>query len=133
MEETKALDRRQFTLAAALAALSGVAITITACGSGGGYPTSSSGSGTGSSGGGTGSGSNGDKVGQISNNHGHTAVITGAQLSAGGALDLDIRGTATHAHHVSLAGGDVTSIAAGQKISKESTSDDGHSHTVTFN
>jgi hypothetical protein len=131
MQETKTLDRRQFTLAAALAALSGVAITITACG--GGYSTSPSGSGTGSSGGGTGSGGSGDKVGQISGNHGHSAVITGAQLSAGGALDLDITGQATHSHHVTLAGAEIASIAAGTRVSKESTSGDGHTHTVTFN
>jgi hypothetical protein len=36
----------------------------------------------------------------ISANHGHSAVITGAQLTAGGAVELNIRGTATHAHTV---------------------------------
>ncbi len=39
MKEEKTLDRREFTLAAAMAALSGVAITISACG-GGGSPSS---------------------------------------------------------------------------------------------
>jgi len=29
----------------------------------------------------------------VSNNHGHVAVITAAELKAGGALELDIQGT----------------------------------------
>ncbi len=125
MEETKTLDRRQFTLAAALAALSGVAITISACGGGGGSSSSPAAP--------TGTGGTGDKVGQISNNHGHSAVITGAQLTAGGALNLDIQGTATHTHGVSLTGAEIASIAAGQRMAKESTTQESHSHTVTFN
>lgn len=129
MEDKKTLDRRQFTLAAALAALSGVAITISACGgSSYGSPSSPSGST-----GGTGSGPVADKVGQISNNHGHSAVITGAQLTAGGALDLNIQGAATHPHTVSLTAGEISSIAANQQVAKESTTNSGHSHMVTFN
>ncbi len=123
------IDRRRFTLASAMAILSGVAITIseTACG-GSSYspsmptptpnptPTPS-----------------GDKVGQISSNHGHSAVITAAQLSAGGILSLNIQGTASHPHTVDLSAADLTAIAANQKVSKESSTDNSHSHTVTFN
>ena len=47
MSEKNGLTRREFSVAAALAALSGVAISISACGGGGGgggdYTTSSSG------------------------------------------------------------------------------------------
>ena len=125
----KTLDRRQFTLAAALAALSGVAITISACGGGSGSSPSSP---TGSTGG-TGSSGSTDKVGQISNNHGHSAVITGAQLTAGGALELNIQGAATHPHTVSLTGAEIASIAANQRVAKDSSTNNGHSHTVTFN
>jgi hypothetical protein len=130
MEETKTLDRRKFTLAAALAALSGVAITISACG-GSSSPSSPSTGGTGT--GGTGSTGASDKVGVISNNHGHSAVITGAQLTAGGALNLDIQGTATHTHQVSLTAAQIASIAANQQVGQESSTSSGHSHTVTFN
>jgi hypothetical protein len=138
MEELsqKALSRREFSVAAALAALSGVAITITSCGGGGGgSPTASSGGGTaGGSGYDSTTGSSaGDRVGQISSNHGHAAVITGAQLTAGGALKLDITGTATHSHSVELTAAEVTAIAGGTKTSKESSTDSSHSHTVTFN
>jgi len=132
MAESKTLDRRQFTLAAALAALSGVAITISsACssGGGGGYggPTTPSGSG---GGGGTGGG---DKVGQISANHGHSAVITAAQLTAGGALSLNIQGQADHPHTVELSAADITAIAGNQRVARDSSVTNAHNHTVTFN
>lgn len=127
MEDTKTgrtMDRRQFTtLAAALAALSGVAITISACG-GDSSPSSPNG--------GTG-GTASDEVGDISNNHGHSAVITAAQLTAGGALSLDIRGTSSHPHTVALTAAEIGTVAAGGRVSKDSSTDNGHSHTVTFN
>lgn len=134
MEQSKTLDRRQFTLAAALAALSGVAITISACGGGGTGSAGSSPYGpTDPSGGATGSGSTADKVGQISNNHGHSAIITGAQLTAGGDLSLNIQGAATHPHTVALSAAEIASIAANQRVSKVSSTTQDHSHTVTFN
>ena len=132
MKETKTLDRREFTLAAAMAALSGVAITISACG-GGGSPTSSSTPTPPPSGGG---GAATDKTGVIGTNHGHSgAVITAAQLTAGGALSLNIEGTAGHPHTVELAAADIAAIASNQRVARESTSDGAppHSHTVTFN
>lgn len=130
MELNKTMDRRQFTtLAAALAALAGVTITI-GCGSGS-SPTSSS-AGTGGTGG-TGSTTSADKVGTISANHGHSAVITAARLAAGGDLSLDIQGQATHPHTVALSAAELSSVAAGQRVSKESSTDSAHSHTVTFN
>ena len=76
----KLVDRRQFTVASALAILSGVAITITSGCGGNGYSSPSSPTPTPTP------TSSGDKVGAISDNHGHVAVITGAQLTAGGAL-----------------------------------------------
>lgn len=118
MKNGKILNRREFTLAAAMAALSGVAITITACG-GGGSPSSPS--------------APSDKTGVIGSNHGHLAVITAAQLTAGGGLTLDIRGTSDHPHTVTLTVANMTAIASNQRVSKESSSDDGHSHSVTFN
>lgn len=129
MKEEKTLDRREFTLAAAMAALSGVAITISACG-GGGSPSSPTPAPTPTP---APPAAAGDKVGTISDNHGHSAVITGAQLTAGGALALDIRGSADHTHSVSLSASEITSIAGGQRVSKSSTTSSSHDHTVTFN
>lgn len=125
MADGRTIDRRQFTLATALAALSGVAITISTAGCGDdGSPTY---------GGNGGNGGSSDKTGTVSANHGHSAVITGAQLTAGGALQLDIQGTAPHPHTVSLSATEVGMIAGNQRVSKESSNNDAHTHNVTFN
>ncbi len=131
MSEVKMLDRRTFTLEAVLAILSGVAITISSSACGGGSPTTpNSPAPTPAP---TPTPSSGDKMGVVSANHGHVAIITGAQLTAGGAVNLDIKGTASHTHTVSLSAAEIVSIAANHQVSKESTNDSGHSHTVTFN
>jgi hypothetical protein len=124
MNEDRALGRRQFTLAAAMLALSSATITISACGGGSSSPSSPSSGGT--------QGTT-DKTGVIGSNHGHSAVITAAQLTAAGDLSLNIKGTSDHPHTLTLTGAQVASIAANQRVSKESTTDDGHSHSVTFN
>ncbi len=127
----KTLDRRRFTLATAMAMLAGVAITITeSCGSSNNSPTSTTG---GTSGSGSTGYTGGDKTGAISNNPGHTAVITAAQINAGGALTLNIQGTATHNHTLAITIAQLTSIAGGTKVAQDSSTDFGHSHTVTFN
>ncbi|HVR69820.1 MAG TPA: hypothetical protein VMT87_03160 [Vicinamibacteria bacterium] len=121
------LDRREFTLRAALAMLAGVTITVSGCGGGGGtggggspmQPTTDP--------------STGDKVGNISADHGHRAVITAAELAAGGALILQIRGTADHPHTVPLTAAEVVAIRNGQRVGKASSDEDFHTHTVTFN
>jgi len=123
------IDRRQFTLASAMAILSGVAITITsACGGGSGYSPSSPSAPTPAPPVGT-----SDKTAVIGSNHGHAGTITAAQLTAAGALSLNIQGLADHPHTVELTVADITSVAASQRVSKESSSDNGHSHSVTFN
>lgn len=131
MSERKTLDRREFTLASAMAVLSGVAITVTGCGGGGSSsgnpmnPSTPAPTPTPTSG--------GDKVGSVSANHGHSAVITAAELTAGAALTLRIQGDADHPHTVELTAGDVMTIAANTRVSKESSVGQSHSHTVTFN
>ena len=132
MEDTLMIGRREFSAAAIMALLSGVTISMTGCGGGSSSPTSpspSSGGGGGTAGGGTSSG----KTGAVSANHGHTAVVTNVELTAGGAVRLDIRGSADHPHTVDLTAAEVAAIATGQRLSKDSSSDAGHNHTVTFN
>jgi hypothetical protein len=46
---------------------------------------------------------------------------------------LDIQGTASHPHTVAITQAELAQIAANQRVSKSSTTDSGHSHTVTFN
>ena len=124
------IDRREFAKEASLAFLSGVTVTVSACGGGGG------------GGGYSGSGPTtsatpppanpGDEVGEISANHGHQAIITAAQLMAGGALQLDIAGTAGHSHSVSLPEQAVQDVRDGKPVQTQSTTTEAHSHTVTF-
>ena len=120
----RAIDRREFTLQSALAILSAATITISGCGDGDSDP----GPGPGPS-----PPPSADETGSISGNHGHTAVIDSARLMARNAVQLDIRGSATHPHLVDLTAADVGLVADGQRVSKTSSTDDGHSHTVTFN
>lgn len=133
------MDRREFSVTVALAMLGGAAISLSqaACGGGDGY--GGGGNPTGSSGGGDdyGPGGNADpgggEVASISANHGHRAVITQAELTAGNGLNLDIQGSASHSHAVQLSGAEVVAIRGGQRVSKPSSSTDAHSHNVTFN
>lgn len=114
MEE---IDRREFSVQAILMMLSGVVITVSGCGSGSSPSSGSSTPGT----------------GRVSDNHGHVAVVTSAQLAAGGAVTLDIQGSATHSHSVTLSATEVVQVRDGVRVVKTSTTGDGHTHTVTFN
>ena len=126
LDDTRSISRREFTLEWAMAMLAGVAITITACSNSPSSPTSS----TGGGGGGT---TSGDVTGVVSANHGHIATITAAKIAAGGTLNLDIMGSATHTHTVTLSGTQLQQIGAKQQVAVLSTTDAGHNHTVTFN
>jgi hypothetical protein len=121
------LNRREFTREASLAFLSGVAVTVSACG-GGGYgssPTASTMPPQGTA--------PGDEVGQISDNHGHEAIITAAELMEGGAVEMDIAGTAGHSHIVRLPPEAVDDIRDGRPVRTSSTETMQHAHEVTFN
>jgi hypothetical protein len=119
-------DRREFTLLSILALLSGVTITISGCnGDGGASPTSPGGPSTGAS-------------GSVTANHGHVARIESAQLMANNAVTLNIRGSATHPHSVTLSSQEISQVAASQRVSAISSTEDSpdagrHSHVVTFN
>ena len=116
------MDRRRFTKE--LAFLSGVTVTIGACGGGGGYSSPTGGTPPPTTG--------GDKVGQISANHGHTARITSAQIAAENAVEINIEGTAGHPHMVALPVAAIRDLRAGRSVQTQSTSTDGHAHTVVF-
>ncbi|HEX9202716.1 MAG TPA: hypothetical protein VF964_02045, partial [Vicinamibacteria bacterium] len=79
------------------------------------------------------------KIGSISANHNHEAIIKAAQLTAAMGISLDIRGTADHTHTVELSAADIAAIAANKQVARAS-SESGtggpygdHLHTVTFN
>lgn len=114
------MNRRKFTVETAMLLLGGATIAISGCG--GGATTSPTAS----------TPPLADAAGTISSNHGHAAVVTAAQLGAGGSLDLDIRGTSSHTHVVSLNAADIANVRSGAQVQKESSASP-HVHMVTFN
>ena len=127
-ELTLRIGRREFSRQAVVAILSAATITIADCGGGGSSPAP-----TPPPGGGGGGGGGGDVAGSVSANHGHTAVVTAAQITAANAVNLDIHGTADHPHTLSLTAAEVGMIGSRQTVAKTSSNDNSHSHTVTFN
>ena len=116
--EATTITRREFTLESALALLSTVVITVSGCNDQ--SPTTPS------------STPPGNVSGNVSANHGHVAEITGAQITAGTALSLNITGTATHSHTVEVTQADLMTLRNKQAVTKTSTTENGHSHMVTF-
>ncbi|HKP94734.1 MAG TPA: hypothetical protein VJ385_03155 [Fibrobacteria bacterium] len=122
-ESARGIGRREFIGAAAAALFAGVVIQITGCGTDddGGDDASADGSATGS----------------ISDNHPapHKAVVTKAQIDAGGAVSLDIQGSANHSHTVQLSAADMATLKARNHVMATSTSGgaDPHTHMVMFN
>lgn len=127
------IGRRRFTAAGVLALLGGATISVSGCGGGGSSSPSAPSGGPTPSPGPTPTPASGDRTGSISANHGHAAVLTAAQLQAGGAVTLSIQGVGDHPHSVSLSAAQVQAIASGQRITQESTVQDSHAHDVTFN
>lgn len=69
----------------------------------------------------------------ISNNHGHVASLTGDQVAAGRAIQFDIRGTADHGHTLDLTNDDVVRLQTRQRVERDASANNGHTHRVTFN
>ncbi len=115
MKHDESVSRREFTEKSAMAILSGVVISITGCGDSSSSasptpaPTPAPASPTGSS---------GDTVGVVSMNHGHVAILTQAELTAGNMLVLDIDGEAGHPHLVELSADDLAQIGNGVRVEK---------------
>ena len=124
-KERASLTRREFTLEAALALLAGCVITISDACSNSTSPTPVA------------SGPPADVTGVIAENHNHSGVITGAQITAGNAFTLSIQGTAVHSHTVSITQANLTSLKNRQSVASASSTDFSntygtHSHAVTF-
>jgi hypothetical protein len=111
-------SRRVFLGAAAAALFAGVTITLLGCGED---------SGTGAT------AEAGDLVGTISDNHGHKAILKKVIIDAGGAVSLDIQGSAGHTHTLSLTADDMTELKkSGGMVVKDSSTTNGHHHQVMF-
>ena len=94
MDNGKRIDRREFNLHSAMVILGGVAITVSGCSSD--SPTAPTPPPTPT-----------DVNGTVGTNHGHTAVVTSAQLTAGNMISLDITGGSSHPHTVELSAAEV--------------------------
>jgi hypothetical protein len=115
-KEHDALTRRDFTRQSLLALFAGVTVTLSSCGDDEpNDPTPT------------------DEAGAIADNHGHTATITSADLTAGGAVTLNIMGSANHNHQVSLTAAQVVQVRSNQQVVVTSTTTNAHQHSVTFN
>lgn len=77
-----------------------------------------------------------DKNGSISSNHGHSVTLTAAQQQEGADVTLTLSagtiGGGTHTHLLGLRAADVAAVAAGSRMSVETSVTAGHSHTVLF-
>ena len=114
------ITRREFTLDAVLAILAGCVITVTeGCGSS--TPTTPTTPVT-------------DIAGNVANNHAtpHQVTVTAAMITAGNQVTLNIQGQSTHNHQITLTAANMTSLKNRTAVSTDSTTDNGHSHTVTF-
>ena len=118
MADENLLTRREFTVEWALAILSAATITISCGGDDPGTGPTNPG---------------GDAQGSISANHGHVATVRASQFSSSSAIPVDIRGNATHPHLIELTVSQLQTIGSGGRVSVVSSTDDAHSHTVTFN
>jgi hypothetical protein len=121
--EPTLVSRREFTLEAALAILAGCIITVAdeACGSSSSTPAAPT-------------PPPADINGVVAANHAapHIAVITGAQITAGAAVTLNIQGQATHNHTLSITQADLTNLKNRIAITETSSNDNAHTHAVTF-
>jgi hypothetical protein len=118
------ISRREFTRESVLAMLAGVTITISGCGDD--KPTAPSQNAGGST-------TQQDVSGTVSANHGHVATLKAADITAAGAISIDIMGQATHPHTVSLTASQMQQIGSRQQVVVTSTTNESHLHTVTFN
>jgi hypothetical protein len=125
------LTRREFTVDSILALLAGVTITVSGCGSG--YSSSPTAPTPTTSTPPPATTSTQDVTGAVSANHGHVATVTSAQITGANAVSLNIQGTATHNHVVSLTADQIRMIGARTQVAVQSTNDAGHQHMVTFN
>jgi hypothetical protein len=70
---------------------------------------------------------------QISANHGHSLVVSKADITAGAAKTYDITGIADHSHSVTLSAADMSALQQNHQAIEVSTNfgSPPHNHTIT--
>ena len=67
----------------------------------------------------------------ISANHGHSLVVSAADVTAGAAKTYSIAGMASHDHTITITAAQFAMLGAGRAVTATSTTTGGHTHTVT--
>ncbi|MFH6603707.1 hypothetical protein ACEZ3G_09485 [Maribacter algicola] len=67
----------------------------------------------------------------IGSNHGHTLVVSKADVNAGNEKTYSIQGSSGHDHTITITAENFTSLKNNSSISVVSTNDDDHTHSVT--
>ncbi|MCZ6534216.1 MAG: hypothetical protein O7A08_14790, partial [SAR324 cluster bacterium] len=78
------------------------------------------------------SGTGAGLTGAISANHRHTVFLTDVDLAEGAEIILALTLGDGHTHQVTLLASHLTTLLGGSSVSKGSSQDAGHTHTVTF-
>ncbi|MCK0144751.1 hypothetical protein MWU78_03710 [Arenibacter sp. F26102] len=67
----------------------------------------------------------------IATNHGHSLAVSTADIQAGAQKIYSIQGSSGHNHEVTLTAANFNSLKSNSSITVDSTSGDGHTHSVT--
>lgn len=126
------LNRKEFLQTALAMAGFGFAVSrVAACG-GDTTPTPVSTGGAGTGGGNANACADNAPTETIGSNHGHTLMVSQADVEAGTAKTYSIKGTSAHDHSVTVSAGDFTTLMAGNTVQGRSTTNSGHDHTITI-
>ncbi|PHS10050.1 MAG: hypothetical protein COA88_03200 [Kordia sp.] len=74
---------------------------------------------------------NNGATGTISSNHGHSLVVSVADVQSGAEKTYTIQGSSGHDHSVTLTAANFTALGNGQSLGVTSTAGGGHTHSVT--
>jgi hypothetical protein len=69
----------------------------------------------------------------VSGSHSHTVPFTQDELDQGDAVTLTLTGQTSHTHTLNLSSAKLSDIDDGLSLLAESSTDNGHSHCVSFN
>lgn len=75
---------------------------------------------------------NGATASNITNNHGHSLIVSKADIEAGTEKTYSIQGAADHDHMITITAADFSTLKSNMQIGENSTTVQSHSHTVTI-
>jgi len=74
---------------------------------------------------------NGANATSISSNHGHTLLVSKADIDAGAEKSYSIKGTSGHGHEIIVSASNFNKLKNKEQVNIESSTDSSHKHTVT--